>query len=256
MYETLEDRLRRLGDTLPEPSDAHTESARRLLLQTAAQTGRARRTHGRRYFRPGLVAVCAAAALGAAIPLSHAYFRSPTHRSSVRLLNPSRFAGPRFSVSQPLHDASVVTLSQAAADLGSALPLPSTQLAGSSTLGQVTQAQDLNEDGSTSDTVAVSYPASNLVVEYQNPAPYSDAATAYQAYVDQTPATLAGLASVGNVDGYPALILELNKGATGDNPASVEFVIGKIRIAVIGYQPSKSLLPIAESIAAAADSTS
>ena len=168
----------------------------------------------------------------------------------------SRFAGPRFSVSQPLHDASVVTLSQAAADLGSALPLPSTQLAGSSTLGQVTQAQDLNEDGSTSDTVAVSYPASNLVVEYQNPAPYSDAATAYQAYVDQTPATLAGLASVGNVDGYPALILELNKGATGDNSASVEFVIGKIRIAVIGYQPSKSLLPIAESIAAAADSTS
>jgi hypothetical protein len=163
----------------------------------------------------------------------------------------SRFAGPRFSVSQPLHDASVVTLSQAAADLGSALPLPSTQLAGSSTLGKVTQAQDLNEDGSTSDTVAVSYPASNLVVEYQNPAPYSDPATAYQAYVDQTPATLAGLASVGNVDGYAALILEQNKGATGDNPASVEFVAGKIRIAVIGYQPSKSLLPIAESIAAA-----
>jgi hypothetical protein len=155
-------------------------------------------------------------------------------------------------VSQPLHDASVVTLSQAAADLGSALPLPSTQLTGSSTLGRVTHAQDLNEDGSTSDTVAVSYPASNLVVEYQNPAPYSDPATAYQAYVDQTPATLAGLASVGNVDGYAALILELNKGATGDNPASVEFVIGKIRIAVIGYQPSKSLLPIAESIAAAA----
>ena len=27
MYETLEDRLRRLGDTLPEPSDAHTESS-------------------------------------------------------------------------------------------------------------------------------------------------------------------------------------------------------------------------------------
>jgi hypothetical protein len=187
--------------------------------------------------------------VGAAIGVAGAevLFTDPTASTAV-----SRFAGPRFSVSQPLHDASVVTLSQAAADLGSALPLPSTQLAGSSTLGRVTHAQDLNEDGSTSDTVAVSYPASNLVVEYQNPAPYSDPATAYQAYVDQTPATLAGLASVGNVDGYAALILELNKGATGDNPASVEFVIGKIRIAVIGYQPSKSLLPIAESIAAAA----
>jgi hypothetical protein len=260
MYDHLENELRALGGNLPEPSGTTTAAARRALLVTSG--GRIREGGSRRGYRTiSLGAVATAAALGIVLaflighstPRQSAEVTQSHSTSTDRKAGPTRITravGPLFSVAQPLHGGKVVGLSQASADLGEAVPLPSTPLADASTVGQVSEARDNNDDGTSTTYVAVSYPASDLVVEYQSPAPYADAAANYKAYVAETPSALAGLASVGEVDGNPALVIDQNKDATQDNPGSVEFLIGDIKVAVIGYQSSKALLAIAESIAA------
>jgi hypothetical protein len=156
--------------------------------------------------------------------------------------------GPSFSVARPLVGAQVVTLAKAATDLSvSQLPLPSSSV--NSSIGSVTEARDTSDSGQVATFVAVSYPQAGLVVEYESPVPYPDAAQYYSTYVEQTPQNLAGLASVGSVAGAPALVLQENKGATGSNPASIEFVHGGLKVAVIGYQSAAALMPVATAVA-------
>ena len=139
-------------------------------------------------------------------------------------------------------------MAAASAAVGQQLPVSTVAAANPSTMGTVFEAQTSGDSGATDTNVAITYPSNSLVVEYETPVPYPDPAANYQAYVNQTPANLAGLASVGQVGTRPALILQENKDATGSNPASVEFVTNGLKIAVIGYQPATTLLTIAQSV--------
>jgi hypothetical protein len=159
----------------------------------------------------------------------------------------SRMPGPPFSVSSPLYHGQVVSLAAASTAVGQQLPTPTLAAANPSAMGKVFEAQTVDDSGATDTYVAVTYPSDSLVVEYESPV-YFDPATIYHAWVNETPANLAGLASVGQVGTHPALILQENKDATGSNPASVEFLVNGLKVDVIGYQSAATLLTIAQSI--------
>lgn len=254
MSDTVEQLLIVSARRVPRPPQTATKRARsRVLAEIAA----ARPVHSRRAAatnrrRPLWIAwVFAAAAISVAL-LGWISSRptDPAQSASTRAVGTgfSRAAGPGFSVSAPLRGAQSVSLAAAASAVGGTLALPASSSADTAAMGKVFEAQTTDDSGATDTWVAVTYPANSIVVEYETPVPYSDPAATYQAYVDETPANLSGLASVGQVGGHPALILQENKGSTGSNPASVEFVLNGVKVAVIGYQSANTLLTVAQSI--------
>lgn len=197
--------------------------------------------------------VCAGAALALVVPGRHQPRRTARGTSAEPQVV-TRGPGPGFSLSAPLIGGRVVSLAAASTDIGQPLPLSTAPPADPSTMGRVFEVATLMDSGGKDTFVAVTYPNSSVVVEYEAPVPYADPAANYRSYVNQTPANLGGLASVGRVGSHPALIIHENRDATGSNPASVEFVRRGLKIVVIGFRPAATLLAVARSIDSAAAS--
>jgi hypothetical protein len=252
--DAIEQLLRSSAAEIPEPPRASTARARRRVVDAVADR-RTEPSYGqtRRWVSLRLLAatVIVIAIGGAVVVALHSRGRPQvvaSGRHIDRQVGASRGIGPRFSVSSPLLGGQVVSLATASADVGQQLPVPTIPTADPSTMGKVFAVQTSGDAGTTDTNVAITYPTSSLVVEYETPVPYPDPAANYQAYVDQTPANLTGLASVGQVGPHPALIIQENKDSTGSNPASVEFVTSNLKVTVIGFQPATTLLAIAQSI--------
>jgi hypothetical protein len=143
-----------------------------------------------------------------------------------------------------------VSLDAAQAALGVAIPLAQDQLTNQTRMGPITLATGGRVHGARDTFVAISYPKSQIAIDYETPVPYPNPVANYKAYVaeNQQAPLLHHLAYVGSVGGRPALIIRFHADTTRTNPASVEFVYNNIRIAVIGYQPSSALLGVADSI--------
>jgi hypothetical protein len=130
-----------------------------------------------------------------------------------------------------------VSLKAAGTALGVAIPVAQDQLANESRMGSITLATLGRLNGVRDTVVAISYPTSQIAIEYETPVPYPDPLANYEAYVaeDQQAPLLHHLAFVGSVAGRPALVIRLDADSSRANPASVEFVLNHTRIAVIGY---------------------
>jgi hypothetical protein len=155
-----------------------------------------------------------------------------------------------WSAEHPLFHGDRVSLEAAQAALGVAIPLAQDHLTNQSQMGPITLATGGRVHGARDTFVAISYPKSQIAIEYETPVPYPDPVANYKAYVaeDQQAPLLHHLAFVGSVAGRPALLIRFHADATRTNPASVEFVFNNIKIAVIGYQSASALLRVADSI--------
>jgi hypothetical protein len=235
---------------IPEPSLAATDRARSAILNSASPTAPSWRRRPSTNLRISVaLAGAIAVAVASAVLIGLSHDSQGANVGSARGLAVARDLGPAFSVAHPLPHGQLVSLTSAQTDVGQSIPLPSAKAASASSTGPVFEAQTVSDSGATDTVAAVTYPQSSFVIEYETPVPYADPATAYQTYVNQTPSNLVGFASVGQVAGHPALILQQGKDSTGSNPGAVEFVLGNLKIAVIGYRPSADLLAIAQSVA-------
>jgi hypothetical protein len=199
------------------------------------------------------VAVVAASVL-AVIFVGHSNTRiTSATKSQVRAVPQLGVAvrGGPWSAEHPFPTGHPASLDQAQAALGAAIPLPSDPLTDQTHMGAITLISGGHLNGVPQTWVAISYPDSNLAVEYQTPVPYPDPLANYRAYVSESPPALLqrDFAFVGSVAGQPALVINLHADSTRTNPASVEFVLQGVKIAVIGYQPASTLLRISDSIA-------
>lgn len=245
MIDDLEQQLGQLRRSIPEPSAQSTNTSRTAVLSRYAPQPRT--------IRPVRLVAIAGVTLTAAIVSAVLLFQQGSSGTSAT--GPAttqrvvRAVGPGFSVASPFTHGRRVTLDVARSDFGSAIALPDVpNLADSQLIGNVFEASDVYDNGGRSTSIAVTYPATRVVVIYQTPPSYKHPEKIYRAYVNQTPQNLPGLASVGTIGDHPALLIEQGKDATGTNPGSVEFVANHVKIAVIGYRPTSDLLPIAESI--------
>jgi hypothetical protein len=168
---------------------------------------------------------------------------SSTHRAPVT----SYGLVPPVSLSNPLPLGHPTTLADASAKLGTSIPMANTAEMPSSNVGSVWTEQLTGEQDT---AVAVTYPSSGLIVQYQRPAPYSASAAPqlYQAMANEEPNSI----SVTSVNGIPAMAIKQNSDTTGTNLGSIEFVSGGTRIAVIGHYPQASLQAFGASVLAAA----
>lgn len=228
--------------------------------KTQAPAGRLR-AHPRAYFTSALLAC---AALVAAILVTTSGGGGSTAAGGARhsggQVHDSTVTGPKTTVSRgvggpwsaehPLLNDHRVSLEAAQAALGATIPLAQDQLTNQTTIGPITLATGGRIHGATDTFVAISYPKSQIAIDYETPVPYPNPIANYRAYVadDQQAPLLHHLAYVSSVAGRPALVIRFHADTTRTNPASVEFVYNNIRIAVIGYQPKSALLRVADSI--------
>jgi hypothetical protein len=214
----------------------------------------------RSHLRPYAVvaAICCAVAAGAIILSTHGGAGSSASGGSRAGAGQDhgsvggREVGPPWSVRHPFPGGRRVSLGRARAALGKAITLPHDPLTNTSGMGPISLVTGDHIRGSRTDTsVAISYPKSRLVVEYETPVPYPNPAANYRGYVedDQQSPSLRHLAYVGSVAGRAALVIRLHADSNRSNPVSVEFVLHGMRIAVIGFQPASTLLRVADSIA-------
>lgn len=180
--------------------------------------------------------VCAIAAFAATAAVTSSV-RSGHRRA---LLVADRGIPSAFSVANPLPAGQLDSLSGAESNFGSAVPLPSLPNASAANVGQVWW-----QVASDAHRLAVSFPAAGFDVIYSTPVGYSDPAGNYGNYVQTSP---AGLATVVSVDGTPALSINQGADALGTNPGSVEYVIGDVKVVVLGDLPASSLEAAAVSI--------
>jgi hypothetical protein len=220
-------------------------------------------THPRAYFTAVLVAC---AAMVGAIVVTTSGSGGPSAGSaqkSIGQVHGSTLGNPKelgivrgvvfapWSAENPLRSGHPVSLEAAQTALGVDIPLARDQLANPSRVGSITLATGGRVHGALDTFAAISYPKSQIAIEYETPVPYPNPAANYRAYVaeDQQAPLLHHLAFVGSVAGRPALVINLHAASTQTNPASVEFVFDNMRIAVIGYQPASALMRVADSIA-------
>jgi hypothetical protein len=209
--------------------------------RSAAERLRPRRGGLRPRVLAVVIAIAGVAAVGAVALSTHGGSSASGGTHGV-LVN--RGLGPPWSVKHPFPRGRLVSLKTAQAALGKPIPLPHDPLTDPSRMGPISLVTGPR-------VVAISYLRSRVAVEYQTPVPYPNPAANYRGYVedDRQSPSLHHLAYVGSVAGRAALVIRLHADSLRSNPASVEFVLRGMRIAVIGFQPAPVLLRIADSIA-------
>jgi hypothetical protein len=215
-----------------------------------------RRTHLRAYAI--VAAIGCALAAGAIVLSTHGEAGSSASGGSragagqVHGSLAGRELGPPWSVRHPFPRGRRVSLESAQAALGRPITLPHDPLTNPSGMGPISLVTGDRISGRRTDTsVAISYPKSRLAVEYETPVPYANPAANYRGYVedDRQAPGLRRAAYVGSVGGRPALVIRFHADSPRSNPASVEFVLHGVSIAVIGFLPAPTLLRVADSIA-------
>lgn len=174
---------------------------------------------------------------------------------AVRLVHP----GSRHVAATPLLDealptvahplapsANQVTLAAASSALdsstsstpASSLVLPSTTSVQPSEAGPVWEATAGSQT-----TVAVTFPAQGLIVEYLRPAPYTDPQTGYEQLAQGINAS-----QVVDLNGTPALVIQQDSDQTGANFGVVAFEVDGSEVRVMGHDTSSTLEQLAQSI--------
>jgi hypothetical protein len=219
-----------------------------------------RREPERRHVRlrvavPALAATCVAAAC--AVVFSGA-LRSPgTHRPPANVginwspQNSNLPAGFPPTLAHPLLEGRQVTLSDAAASLGTPIALPNTTLVQPSDAGPVWINSLHDKEGNTVVThVAVTFPSQGVIVGYTRPAPSDGSAAHFQAMTKSMPSPSG--ASEGRVitlsGGVPALAVQQNSDDTGHNFGAIVFNMGGSEVGVIGHYDEATLQAMAVSI--------
>ena len=170
--------------------------------------------------------------------------------SAVFVLNQSRAPsttvglGPNATIgsptlAHPLNDGQQTTLAAASAAWGTPLVLPSTALVQPSDAGSVWA----TTTGSKEAAVAVTFPSQGLIVQYLQPAPFSDPQTGFQ----QMAQGIAGAEEI-DLNGTPALAIPQNSDNTGQNFGVVAFQADGGEVAVMGHKDSATLERVAQSI--------
>ena len=93
--------------------------------------------------------------------------------------------------------------------------------------------------------MAVTFPSQGLIVQYLQPAPFSDPQTGFQ----QMAQGIAGAEEI-DLNGTPALAIPQNSDNTGQNFGVVAFQADGGEVAVMGHKDSATLEGIAKSILA------
>jgi hypothetical protein len=148
------------------------------------------------------------------------------------------------TVAHPLACPRRTTLAHAAAVAGTPLVLPSTALVRPSDAGPVWIDGFGRRNGHrTSGTVAVTFPAKGLIVEYTRPAPSTGSAAHFQAVARGVRSS-----TVVALKGRPALVIRQDSDQTGHNFGVVMFNLGGCEIRVLGHRNRSTLESLARSI--------
>jgi hypothetical protein len=155
-----------------------------------------------------------------------------------RILQPSRSADLGGAVIGRPPGGEAVTLAEARATVHFPISLPTTTAANSQNLSDVWEAN-------TDDAVDLNFDGSDVTVILR-PAAYSDAVTRYGMFIQQDDAT----ASLGQVDGSPALVITPNTDEPQTNPAWIAFDLNGVEVNVVSHvYGTSTLLGVADSIA-------
>lgn len=166
-----------------------------------------------------------------------------------------KMAGSLPTVARPLPAfAKQMTLAAATSELGSSVILPDSASAPTSDAGPVWVAglKD-QETGSSTTTVAVTFPAHGIVLEYTRPAPSDGSAAHFQAMAQSMISpTGAQAGRVITLSGdTPALAVQENSDQTGANFGEIIFnTAGGIEIRVMGHASEAMLQGLAQAILA------
>jgi hypothetical protein len=172
--------------------------------------------------------------------------RSTRPDSHAAAASPLIGAALLTTVAHPLADgAQQMTLAEAAAAFGASLTLPNTSLVHPSDAGPV---WELSSGGSAtgsgaSKTVAITFPAQGLIVEYLRPALYSNPSSGYQELSSGIP-----WSNVVDLSGTAALAIRENSDETGTNFGVVAFEFNGNEVRVMGHDDEATLEAIAKSI--------
>jgi hypothetical protein len=165
-------------------------------------------------------------------------------------------AGSLPTVARPLAwFAKQTTLASAQTALGQAVVLPQSTAVGPSDAGPVWSASLSDpQTGATTTTVAVTFPAQGMIMEYTRPAPSDGSAAHFQAMAQSMPSPSG--ASEGQVislsGGVPALAVQQNSDDTGANFGEVIFNVAGTEVRVMGHNDESTLQDLAESVLAQA----
>lgn len=201
--------------------------------------------------RPTMIRKHRAALIGVLIAtagLAFAGTRLVHHQQHQRVVA----AAPTLGVPTLAHPlppfAEQTTLADAPAKLGGPVVLPNSPITAPSEAGAVWAASD----GQADTTVAVTFPAQGIVLEYSRPAPSDGSAAHFQAVaqgiVSPTGAQIAQEITLSG--GVPALVIQQSSDATGSNFGAVIFNSGGTEVRVLGHSPEGMLQGLAESILA------
>lgn len=157
------------------------------------------------------------------------------------------------TVEQPLPAALAkeTTLRDAPSALGGPVVLPNTATVDPSEAGAVWMASlDDQETGTSTTTVAVTFPRQGIVIEYTRPAPSTGTAAHFQAMaqgmVAPTGAQIGGVITLNS--GVPALAVQQNSDETTANFGEVIFNVDGTEVRVMGHNDQATLQGIAQSI--------
>ncbi len=152
-------------------------------------------------------------------------------------------AGLLPTVAHPLSCAKQMTLARASASLGVQLVLPQTTLVRTSNLGRVWAVVSHRAGRKTGATVAATFPAQGVIIEYERPAPSSGSAAFFRRLAKGIPAS-----KVVSLKGTPALVIRQNSDMNRNNFGSVIFRLGGSEVRVMAHRDQATLEALALSI--------
>jgi hypothetical protein len=240
-------RLREANPVRIEDLPQTDDSAARAMLGSIVvrRTTRKGLASRRTVLAAAAVAATATATAAAVVTLT----REESPSAPAQRVNPGARLAQAPTLAHPLGpSAQPIQLAHAAATLGARVALPNTSLVKPSDAGPVWATSGRESDtGDTDPTVAVTFPAAGLIVQYERPVPYSDPERQYQGMANLLPNKAA---SVVDLNGVPGLAIKPNADQTGANLGSIEFVADGTRVVVMGHYDEPALREVALSILA------
>jgi hypothetical protein len=168
---------------------------------------------------------------------------SDRSRPTVVLCGPSLGLGLLPSVAHPLSCATRMTPAKANASLGVPLVLPKTALVRPSDMGRVWGIVSHRAGRRTGATVAATFPAQGVIIEYNRPAPSNGSAAHFQAVAEGIPAAKAV-----RLNGTPALVIRQNSDMNRNNFGGVLFNLNGSEVRVLAHRDQATLEGLALSI--------